>query len=182
MEGLIAAVSPSKYLPRREIFLVSDAALAGEHGSLSFRTSSFADSQTSDSRRCQHEEAKQPRLTRHAVHKNAGKHRVDLTPDARFDAACFDRGPLLDDSSAAEDVREPSPAPAPDAGITYSFDAPRGASRGGEVLSEAISQAVDRYERRETQKLVDREYDVVDKGEDEEHGGYVADEDDYELV
>ena len=115
------------------------------------------------------------------MHKNAGKHRADLLPDGRADAH-YDHCPVCNDSSAAEDVREPSPAPVPDAGITYSFDAPRGASQGAEVLSEAVSRAVDRYERRETQKLVDREYDVVDPSEDEEHGGYAADEDDFELV
>ena len=38
------------------------------------------------------------------------------------------------DSSAEEDVREASAAPEPDAGYTYSFDAPRGPGKGSQIL------------------------------------------------
>ena len=86
------------------------------------------------------------------------------------------------DSSAAEEVDEPSAAPEPDAGIAYSFDAPRGPTAGGEILSMAINKAVERFENKETEKLIKNEYDVVAKEEhEEEHGGYAAD-DDFELV
>lgn len=85
------------------------------------------------------------------------------------------------DSSATEDVDEPSAAPEPDAGITYSFDAARGPTPGGEILSLAINKAVERFENKETEKLVRNEYNVVAKDEEEEQGGYTAD-DDFELV
>ena len=77
-------------------------------------------------------------------------------------------------------MREPSPAPDPEAEITYSFDAARGASQGDEVLGQAVVQAVEKFETRETQKLVDKEYDVVsvtgDADEDSDTDG------DFELV
>ena len=88
---------------------------------------------------------------------------------------------LGSDSSSAEDVQEPSAAPEPDAGITYSFDAARGPTPRGEILSMAINKAVERFETKETEKLVKNEYDVVAKEEDEAQGGYIAD-DDFELV
>ena len=86
---------------------------------------------------------------------------------------------LTSDSSAAEEVEEPSAAP--DADITYSYDAPRGPTAGGEILSMAINKAVERFEIKETEKLVRNEYDVVAKDEEEERGGYAAD-DDFELI
>ena len=92
-----------------------------------------------------------------------------------------DAGDILSsDSSSAEDVQEPSAAPEPDADITYSFDAARGPTPRGEILSMAISKAVERFETKETEKLVKNEYDVVAK-EDDNFGGYTAD-DDFELV
>ncbi|MCJ1306638.1 hypothetical protein MMC25_000281 [Agyrium rufum] len=85
-----------------------------------------------------------------------------------------------DSSSASDDVQEASAAPAPDAEITYSFDAARGPSQGGEILNMAVNKAVERFENKVTEKLVKDEYDVVMDGV--EHDGYVADEDDFELV
>ena len=109
--------------------------------------------------------------------KHMGKHRYGVTVDDFLEPSS---GDCL--SSNDESVREPSPAPDPEAEITYSFDAPRGASQGAEVLSSAVAQAVERFETRETQKLVDREYDVVGKEADDEDGaGYAAD-DDFELL
>ena len=110
--------------------------------------------------------------------KNLGKHRPSLSGDDILDATS------CDGFSTDESVRESSLAPDPEAEYTYSFDAPRGASQGTEVLGEAITQAVERFEMRETQKLVDREYDVVGRDGDEDAegiGGYDAD-DDFELV
>lgn len=85
------------------------------------------------------------------------------------------------DSSAAEDVQEASAAPEPDAGITYSFDAPRGPKQGSEILSLAINKAVERFETKVTEKLVKDEYEVVGKDAEVGNEGYMAD-DDFELV
>ena len=83
------------------------------------------------------------------------------------------------ESSAVEDdVEEESAAEEPDAGIMYSYDAVRGPAGGSQVLDSAIAQAVERFENRQTEKLV-KEYEFVD-GED----GYAADtdEDDFEII
>lgn len=66
------------------------------------------------------------------------------------------------DSSADEDPVEPSAAPAPDAEITYSFDAHGGPSHGSQILSLAVAKAVERYENTVTEKLVNEEYEVLD--------------------
>lgn len=86
------------------------------------------------------------------------------------------------DSSADEDVKDASTAPEPD--VMYSFDATRGPGRGSEILSQAITKAVERFENKETEKLVDKEYDVIDGYNQERDvvGGYDADEDEYELI
>ena len=85
-------------------------------------------------------------------------------------------------SSEEEDIKEALAAPVLDAGITYSFDAPRGPAQGSEILSLAINKAVERFETKLTEKLVKDEYEVVGKDSEAEHGGYIADEDDFELV
>ncbi|KAF2644769.1 hypothetical protein P280DRAFT_487300 [Massarina eburnea CBS 473.64] len=66
------------------------------------------------------------------------------------------------DSSADEDVEHPSVAPTPDAEITYSFDAERGPSHGSQILGLALAKAVERYEVRQTDKLIHDEYEVLD--------------------
>jgi hypothetical protein len=65
------------------------------------------------------------------------------------------------DSSADEEV-EPSAAPEPDAEVTYSFDAKKGPSHGSQILGHALAEAVERYEHKETEKLVKDEYLVLD--------------------
>jgi hypothetical protein len=69
---------------------------------------------------------------------------------------------VSDDSSADEDVDHPSTAPAPDAEIAYSFDAHRGPSHGSQILNVALEKAIERYEIRETDKLIKNEYEVLD--------------------
>jgi len=88
----------------------------------------------------------------------------------------------VSDSSSEEDVRDASAAPVPDADVLYSFDAPSGPGRGADILSHAINKAVQRYENKETEKLV-KEYDLVEDGKDT-GDGYVADadEDDFEVI
>lgn len=90
------------------------------------------------------------------------------------------------DSSADEDVEHPSTAP--DAEIAYSFDASRGPSHGSQILTLALDKAVERFETKETDKLIKNEYEVLDL-ESEEGPSHmvkkrnVAPEDaDYEFV
>ncbi|KAF1953547.1 hypothetical protein CC80DRAFT_141102 [Byssothecium circinans] len=66
------------------------------------------------------------------------------------------------DSSADEDIEHPSVAPVPDAEITYSFDAERGPSHGSQILGLALTKAVERYEVRQTDKLIKDEYEVLE--------------------
>jgi len=67
-----------------------------------------------------------------------------------------------DDSSADEDIEHPSTAPAPDSEVAYSFDAHRGPSHGSQILNVALDKAIERYEIRETDKLIKNEYEVLD--------------------
>jgi hypothetical protein len=87
-----------------------------------------------------------------------------------------------DSSAGEEDAREASAAPVPDAEIMYSYDATHGPGRGTDVLSHAVTKAVQRYENKVTEKLV-KEYDFVDAGKDV-GDGYAADadEDDFEMI
>ena len=71
-----------------------------------------------------------------------------------------------DESSADEDVEHPSAAPAPDAEIAYSYDAARGPSHGSQILHHALDKAVERFETKETEKLVKNEYEVLDMDDD----------------
>ncbi len=74
-----------------------------------------------------------------------------------------------------------STVPEPDAEISYSFDAPRGPHQGSQILSMALAKAVEKFEVKATEKLVKEEYEVVGK-EAEEPDGYIACDDDFELV
>lgn len=91
------------------------------------------------------------------------------------------------DSSGDEMPDESSVAP--DAGITYSFDAPKGPTHGSTVLSTALAKAVERFENNETEKLVKNEYEVLGESDVRtpiKKGGkrsMLADEeDDYEFI
>lgn len=66
------------------------------------------------------------------------------------------------ESSADEEVEHPSTAPAPDAEVAYSFDATRGPSHGSQILNHALEKAIEKYEIKETDKLIKNEYDVLD--------------------
>lgn len=79
-------------------------------------------------------------------------------------------------------MREASAAPEPDAEILYSFDAPRGPAEGGQILSMALAKAVEKFETKETEKLVKNEYEVVGNEKEDGHDGYAADEDDFQLI
>jgi len=87
-----------------------------------------------------------------------------------------------DSSAEEEEWKEASTAPASDADIMYSYDAATGPGRGSDILSTAVSRAVDRYETKVTDKLV-KEYEFVDCSKDN-GDGYAADadEDDFEVI
>jgi len=96
-------------------------------------------------------------------------------------------GPLAnvsDNSSEGEDVYEASAAPLPaEADFMYNFDAMTGPRAGSDILSNAITQAVRRFENNETEKLVNKEYDVVSDKDTAE--GYAGDDDadhDFEMI
>ena len=94
----------------------------------------------------------------------------------------FDNDTCTSDSSTEEDVKEASAAPEPDAGYTYSYDAPGGPGKGSQVLGIALAKAVEKFETKATEKLIKEEYEVVGNEKEETHAGYTADDDDFELV
>ena len=87
-----------------------------------------------------------------------------------------------DTGSSDEEVVGNNEATAvPEAEIMYSFDS-RGPSTGADILSDAVMQAVKRFENKQTEQLVKNEYDLVMDGKDDELA-YAGDaEDDFELV
>lgn len=108
---------------------------------------------------------------------------------------------ITDDSSASNsDEYDETPSPPVDAGVTYSFDAVRSPSKGSQILNVALAKAVEKFEERETVKLVKSEYEMLDaegeamvmspdkrkKGKKSDLGGLVilrnADEEEYEFV
>ena len=64
--------------------------------------------------------------------------------------------------SGSDDLDEGVTSPAPDAGVMYSFDAPRAPSQGSQILTAAMAKAVERFEEKETVRIVGEEYDVLD--------------------
>lgn len=103
-------------------------------------------------------------------------------PKSRKRESHFDNDACVSDSSMEEDVKEASAAPEPDAGYTYSYDAPRGPSRGSHILGIALAKAVENFESKAMEKLVKEEYEVVGNEKEDTHTGYAADDDDFELV
>ena len=70
---------------------------------------------------------------------------------------------ITDDSSGSNsDEYDDTPSPPVDAGITYSFDAARSPTQGSQILNVALDKAIERYEIRETDKLIKNEYEVLD--------------------
>ena len=65
-------------------------------------------------------------------------------------------------NNSASDFSDGTPSPPADVDITYSFDASRGPTQGNQIFNVALAQAVEKFEERETVKLVKNEYDVLD--------------------
>ncbi|KAE8161275.1 hypothetical protein BDV40DRAFT_193043 [Aspergillus tamarii] len=89
----------------------------------------------------------------------------------------LDSGPS--DSSAAEDVDEPSAAKDVLGHLQEEDQLEPYQVAGQTILSDAISKAVEKFETQETEKLVE-EYEIITR-ESEIATGYLAD-DDFELV
>jgi hypothetical protein len=123
--------------------------------------------------------SKQPRSTRAVKRDNqANINRLsrDATTAFRYDVnEILDKG--ASDSSADEAICEPSAANTQPELLeqdVLSYDA-----SGNNILSAAVSKAVEKFETKETEKLV-KEYEFVFE-EREPSTGYVAD-DDFEMV
>jgi hypothetical protein len=85
------------------------------------------------------------------------------------------------DSSADEDVPEPGAA-SENPNIYYSFDAASGPRQGDHVLGVALARAIEKFEIKETEKLVN-EYEFVPHEAQSECGDLdTLAEDDFELV
>ena len=69
---------------------------------------------------------------------------------------------VSDDSAATNSDEYEDGAISPPEGVMYSFDAKRAPSEGSQILNVALAKAVERFEERETVKLVNAEYDVLD--------------------
>ncbi|KAF2167112.1 hypothetical protein M409DRAFT_66176 [Zasmidium cellare ATCC 36951] len=70
---------------------------------------------------------------------------------------------MTDDSSGSNsDEYDETPSPPVDAGVTYSFDHARGPTKGSQILNVALAKAVEKFEERETVKLVKSEYELLD--------------------
>lgn len=76
---------------------------------------------------------------------------------------------VSDESSNSASDYEDQPSPPVDAQVMYSFDARRAPSQGSQILNAALAKAVERFEDRETAKMVQDEYEVV--GEEGESVG-----------
>jgi hypothetical protein len=107
---------------------------------------------------------------KYVCHRNMRFHRAHANPcRSSYPGQMKARSALHKDmayasgeSSADEDVEHPSAASAVDAEIAYSFDATRGPSHGSQILNHALEQAIERYEVKETDKLIKNEYEVLD--------------------
>lgn len=121
----------------------------------------------------------EPQITWHVCSKERGpKPPLEFPTRQSYSAIAWQSD---SDSSLDDCFQHASTVPEPDAGISYSFDAPRGPQQGSQILSMALAKAVEKFEVKATEKLVKDEYEVVGM-EKEDPDDCVACEDDFELV
>lgn len=121
------------------------------------------------------------RAERANIHSNNTAHRQGNVAKKVLQTDVHELTTGSDTGSSDEELAHGSDAPVPGNEIVYSYDS-RGPSDGADVLSNAVMQAVKRYENKQTEQLVKNEYDLVLDGKDDEVA-YAGDaEDDFELV
>jgi len=95
------------------------------------------------------------REEKHPKEWSLAQKQASLKQDTRLDAA------EATDSSADEAV-DSAPFNELDADVIYSFDAQRGPNHGSQVLGYALTKAVEQFESKTTDKLINEEYLVLD--------------------
>ncbi|KAI9887656.1 MAG: hypothetical protein M1823_000520 [Watsoniomyces obsoletus] len=72
---------------------------------------------------------------------------------------------IVDENDNGDDRDESIPQtilhPSNDPEVFYSFDAPNGPGQGNHILDHALTKAVERFEVKQTDKLIREEYEVV---------------------
>jgi hypothetical protein len=125
---------------------------------------------------------------RHASHKmvneykGVGKKKVFARKAIGNEIEAATDGPIarISDVSGDESIKDAGVATVPDAEVMYSFDAKCGPTHGSHILGAALSQAVERFENKQTERLV-KEYDLVEDVTDTGNEADV-DEDGFEIV
>lgn len=124
------------------------------------------------------------RSERASIHANTHAHRQGNLAKKVLQHDLHDITVNSDTGSSDEEVAHISEAPVPDNEVMYSYDAQSGPSNGADVLSNAVIQAVKRFENKQTEQLVKNEYDLVlDSKDFEDLEAYAGDaEEDFEFV
>jgi len=89
-----------------------------------------------------------------------GSRRMNKVKSDRRRAMAADKLEATD--SSADEEAEPVITNEPDAQVAYSFDADRSPNKGSQILGVALDRAVERFENKETERILKDEYLVLD--------------------